>query len=80
MNFSGIQTQGGDDMKGKFLRIGLILVLLLSLLALGAVTSGFFIAGEDDSYVPGKFCGEDDSYVPGKFCGEDDSYVPGKFC
>jgi|GEM_PF-4840419 len=34
-------------MKGKFLRIGLILVLLLSLLALGAVTSGFFIAGED---------------------------------
>ena len=38
-------------MKGKFLRIGLILALLLSLLALGAVTGGLLIAGEDsDSF------------------------------
>ena len=42
-------------MKSKFLRMGLILALLLSLLALGAVTRGFFIAGED-SDCPGSIC------------------------
>ena len=34
-------------MKSKLLRMGLILALLVSLLALGAVTTGFFVAGED---------------------------------
>ena len=52
-------------MKGKFLRIGLILALLVSLLALGAVTSGFFIAGEDSDCM--EFCyrppGEDSDMV-----------------
>jgi hypothetical protein len=65
--------QGGDDVKGKFLRIGLILALFVSLLALGAVTSGLLIAGEDSDckYI---FCGEDSDckYI---FCGEDsDAY------
>jgi hypothetical protein len=65
MNASGIQMQGGDDVKGKFLRIGLILALLVSLLALGTVTSGLLIAGED-SDCKYKFCGEDSD--PMDFC------------
>jgi hypothetical protein len=89
--FLGHQTQGGDDVKGKILRLGLIFALLVSLLALGAITSGVLIAGKDsDKYCRGedsdKYCrGEDsDKYCRGedsdKYCrGEDsDKYCRGE--